>query len=1119
MQQNSETDGLPASQNKKRHGRILRRLLKTLAWVVGGVVVLCILCCVALNLYLTPKRLADIAADYAGKYLDADIKVGKVSFTMWSTFPHFELKVDSAMVISRRLSKLPTAKRDLLPEDCDTLASFISLSGSIEPLKLIHNRIALRHLNIKGLRLNLVALNDSVNNFDILPSKVKDKPFVMPRFEAGHISFTDLRPVTYYSAATQASALIDLSHASMTERRKDSYSLRLQGKFNLAVQKLHLLRGFPFAFSGKMDVKFRPFRLIFDRYNIALGNVRSQVDLSLQLGDNNSQLTAMRYSISAFNLMRLFEYLPAEKLPHLKAITSNATLEATARLTAPYKFSSEALPSFKIDFRIPEAWLKYSLSTGDITVHNIGLAASLDFDGKDINSSRFSLQRLSLEAPGVKAALRGNVRYLFTNPTVEADLTASADLGRLMALIPGGSWINLKGNLSSHVTTAFPISLVSQDKLGDIPIRGNVSLHDIAYKSPEMSLTGSGADITFGQLRHRIAIHAVVPDARFSSDGGCDIAAKKLKLALSTPGINRKAPVSLKGSIGALEVAGAGYDLQAKGIAVNADANFALLQGISSAGLPVDLRVGVTDAKGIAAADSVTMAAENIAIRGNLHDMKLTAAVKGDRLRYSDPVNFALLNTLSTHLNLILKGVVPRENKGRMVALLDLLKPDGSLKAEKGCFVSVAYPAVTHLGTLDLDFSPQAFSLNRLRLYSQRNALNLTGTITNYRSLLPHRSGNKIGKVKADLTLSADTIDINQIAGTCRAGQLLLAAWKGVPPAPEMPVDTGPTPSDFRPMLLPTWLQASMMLKAKEVNYTNLHVRDVLAAMRLDNGIFNLDSIHARTDFGSAHASAMYAGADSLKMGVRCNVALDTINVVTFFQRFHTLLEMMPEMKNLSGNVSVSADGQFSLFPDMVMNLPSLTATVTASGRDLTVHQNKFIHTLCRHLLIHTRKDLHIRDMDVRATIHDNQLELYPFIFEVNRYKLRVTGENDFAGNLRYHIGVLHSPVPFRFGVNIDGTFSDYHIRIGGSLFRQNRAMHDMRLLQKHRINLMEELKWLGAKFMQKAAESDTGTEHVPFVNACGERMTDVHDRILLPDKSADMLPEYRKSLRQLRKP
>ena len=110
-----------------------KRLLKALARTVGALLLLCVLLCVALNLYLTPRRLAEIASDYAGRYLDADIQVRRISFTIWSTFPHFNLEVDSAVIISRRLRRLSPEQRAKLPADCDTLASFISLRGSINP--------------------------------------------------------------------------------------------------------------------------------------------------------------------------------------------------------------------------------------------------------------------------------------------------------------------------------------------------------------------------------------------------------------------------------------------------------------------------------------------------------------------------------------------------------------------------------------------------------------------------------------------------------------------------------------------------------------------------------------------------------------------------------------------------------------------------------------------------------------------------------------------------------------------------------------------------------------------------------------------------------------------------
>lgn len=1110
----ANTEDRGAAPRKRRHP--LRTLLKVLCWTVGGAAALCILFCVALNLYLTPRRLADIASDYASRYLDADIHVRRISFTMWSTFPHFNLEVDSAVVISRRLRRLTPEQRALLPKDCDTLASFTSLRGSINPFKLLGDRISIRRLHLQGLRLNLVAYDDSVNNYNILPYSAPDKPFVMPRFEAGEIIFTDLRPLTYYSAATQASALIRLSKASMREQHKDSYRLELGGTFGLSVEKLQLLHRFPFNFSGTVNVGFHPFRVNFDKYNVALGNVRSQVDLSMELGNNNSQLTAMRYSVSAFDLMRLFEYLPADWLPHLQAIRSNATLEATARLTAPYRFSSEALPSFQVDFHVPDSWLSYSLGRdGTVRVHNVGMQASLDFNGRDIDASRFHIRLLSLAGSGLEVVLHGDVTRLFSRPEIRADVEATADFGKLPGLLPMLNDLGLKGRFATRINTRFPLDLLTSGRLGEIPVDGTATLRGASYCPPGSSLRLLGGDalLSFGQRRHRLDLQARFRDMNLTAGRACRIRARNLSVDVGTPHAGRHALVQLKGSVGDLSVRGTGYAVDGTGVTVSGSTPFSLLLGRQWSRLPIAARVNAATAACSLPADSTHIRLRRLGVDADLKSQRLAATISGRAIRYADPVNFALLDTLRTRAAVDFSRLFPLQGRKTAEQWLTLLAPQGRIQAAGGRFVSIAYPAVAHLQALDAAFSPDSLRLRTLAARSQHNALKIKGAVANYLSIF---HGNHRFPCLASLAVDIDTVNINQVAGTRRAGQLLYAAYTRTPAPPAEPVDTGATPADFRPLLLPRWLQADLHLGARECTYTNLRVLDVDADMSLRNGIFDLQRIKARTDFGSAHASATYAGADSMNMAVRCNVALDTINVVTFFQRFHTLLEMMPQMKNLSGNVSVQAGGDFRLFPDMVMELPSLQATVTAQGRNLVVHQNQFIHRVCRYLLIHTRNDLQIANLDVRATIHDNQLELYPFIFEMNRYKLAFMGENDFAGNLYYHISVLRSPIPWRFGVNITGTFDDYHIHFGRSSFQRDRAMRAMQLLQHHRINLVEELRWFAGKFMQKAAESDSATRSLPVLDTHGRPLYHLRDRILLPADSASMLPAYRTALRQL---
>ena len=93
----------------------------------------------------------------------------------------------------------------------------------------------------------------------------------------------------------------------------------------------------------------------------------------------------------------------------------------------------------------------------------------------------------------------------------------------------------------------------------------------------------------------------------------------------------------------------------------------------------------------------------------------------------------------------------------------------------------------------------------------------------------------------------------------------------------------------------------------------------------------------------------------------------------------------------------------------------------------------------------------------------------------MNRYKLGFMGENDFNGNLYYHVSVLKSPIPFKFGINVKGTFDKYKIRFGGAKFKSDQAYDMISLVEHKRVNLVKEMRRYLNEFVHKAALSDTG--------------------------------------------
>lgn len=95
--------------------------------------------------------------------------------------------------------------------------------------------------------------------------------------------------------------------------------------------------------------------------------------------------------------------------------------------------------------------------------------------------------------------------------------------------------------------------------------------------------------------------------------------------------------------------------------------------------------------------------------------------------------------------------------------------------------------------------------------------------------------------------------------------------------------------------------------------------------------------------------------------------------------------------------------------------------------------------------------------MSIQMTVENNQLQIYPFIFDIDRYRLGVQGYNDFALNFKYHIAVLKSPLPFKFGINISGNPDKMKIRLGRARLKPGDAL-TVNIVDTTRVNLMRQI-------------------------------------------------------------
>ena len=84
-------------------------------WIIAAVILLTVGALCGVTWWLTPERLTRIVNEQASRRLNADVRTENVRFTLWSTFPHLRLEMDSLHVRSRNLDSLPPALKKDLP--------------------------------------------------------------------------------------------------------------------------------------------------------------------------------------------------------------------------------------------------------------------------------------------------------------------------------------------------------------------------------------------------------------------------------------------------------------------------------------------------------------------------------------------------------------------------------------------------------------------------------------------------------------------------------------------------------------------------------------------------------------------------------------------------------------------------------------------------------------------------------------------------------------------------------------------------------------------------------------------------------------------------------------------
>ena len=1059
--------------------KVLETVLKVLLWGFLSIIVIIGVALSVVVWVLSPEKLTPIVEDAANEFLaDAHCSIERVELTVWHTFPYATIEIDGVNITSSAFDSIPDEQRAILPADADTLLSFNRFRLGINLPAISTGRISLNDIMLDALKVNAVALNDSVANWNIVAPSEEDttqEPLSIPDIVVNSVELTHCRGIRFVSIADSIEASVGITAAQIKMAENDKLQLLFDSSLSLALGNDKLLKSLPLNVNGFIGWKAaEPLHVSLDDWNVRIADNPLLLSTDCNL-ESPLMVNTLDLSLGAVKFASLVDYLPDSYGKIFKRLKTDFSARLDASLTKPFNIESDSLPSLDITLEVPKS---YIIGPRGRKIDNIAMLAHAVIDGDNLDNSMIHLKNLSAVGSSIHIRLTGNASRLLCNPLIDGELICNANISDALSFFNFNLPYSVDGNVNADTQIDFALNDITSRRYHKIGMKGKLTLSDLRYSSPAdtIDLYAHRARFNMGSKESIKGaggrIHNNLLRAHFDIDSlDMNLYGSHLKVikGVSNAALSGNPPrkgskvIPMGGKISAEKVQFSSPDSSA--VRLNNIECLAVSRATDYSPLP-QLNLDIKAKRGIVV---------NRIARGSLRDADIRLEMSPRKPRTNRNINrridslARLYPTLSRDSLLVLAR---RSNRARAsldkretldlsvdTATRGLLRRwslEGSLVARRASLRTPYFPLRNRITNLDLFFSTDSVLLNSGKYSAGRSSFDMKGGIRNLRSTL---MGNNRRPLLVNFTINSDTLDVNELIKAAYAGSNFALSDSTFAFSDENEDDIiEAADTSVTAFIIPRNIDMDVDVSAHTGFYSDLKLRNLGGCLQIHDGALRLDDIRTESDAGGMTMDAIYATTNRDSIHFAMDLAIDSVHISRFIDMVPAVDSLMPLLKSMSGIIKADIAASADLDSSMNLIMPSLTAAMKLHGDSLVLFDSETFAKVSKMLMFKNKKRNMIDNMSVQIVVKDNVMQLYPFMFTMDRYKLGVMGSNDFALNLDYHVSVLKSPIPFKFGLNIKGNADNMKFSLGRARFKEGEVGASLAVVEAQRVNLRREI-------------------------------------------------------------
>jgi len=974
---------------------------------------------VVIWIVFTPERITPIVRKQAAKYISCKSEIGSVELTFFSTFPNFGLKIRDFALINPVAGSMS-----------DTLVRVNELIGVVDAKTYWKNKdIIIVGLEMNGGSVNIYSDSLGKTNYNIMPPDTNPAPAAasetgLPFIDIRNIEMKDIS-LHYNDLSLQLKTVIrNLSAKINGTVSRDSISgnvkvntsmISLQyggGKLNTEIRDLSAkinatvirdnISGNVNVSSSMMSLEYDgekylqqaavqfdlPINVITSRQFIRLKNATASInDMELLLNGtiendtvSKNITTDLTYKLTSWPVKNILALVPPSYKSYFKGINADGLLSSDGSITGVY--NDTHMPLMDLHILFEQGTLKYSAFP--LALHDVDGDLTICTDLNSDSLSFVRINRFSARTPQSTIRTEGMVTHLFKDISCNLTTSAGLTLDEFNSMIPESMKTIIRGKASGQVKSRFTLSQVEKMQFEKMKLSGSVTLSDFDVRYDSISLKTDRSKIDFALPNNKpLSKNTGFVFASIISD---NIVAGKLA----------SYNASLKKSSLILETS----DIRDTTRIPDLICSFSM--DSMAAGMN-DMTIAIVSPHGKVSVSprSDAPSQPHISLSYNSGELK-TAMGK----------NTAIVNKISTDLD------ISNDNTQKDIFLQWLVK--GYVDISLGLVTMSELTNPIEIPSVKMDFDPETFSIKESSMKIGKSDFQLTGIFNN---VLSYFRGDSI--LRGKFNFVSNKTDVAQL--------MALTSGIGTNDSTSVnkhentSVDTVSTGPYMVPKKIDMILNANVKLATIDVDTAT----NVEGTVQVHDGILLLDGLTFNTPAAKMQLTAMYRTPRTNHLYLGIDYRLMDVEISELLTMIPDIDSLMPMLRSFGGK------GEFHIaaetYLDSLYNIKksTLRGAASISGNNLVLMDGQTFSEIAKKLRFNKKTQNKVDSLSAEFTIFRNEIDIYPFLLVMDKYKAVIAGRHNFDMTFDYNVSVVDCPLPIKLGLDIKGNVDNLSYKLG----------------------------------------------------------------------------------------